>query len=326
MRVSDLLVGALSALLATNQPVALSNLVKSTTGLSVSLPDKNDPVDVEYHKLMEADDAAQAEVDEWIKENNNFAAKGAGVEPAVLNARIEKRFASVRKGYEDFIAKHPTHSGALLAYGSFLNDLGEEEKAFENWERARLANPKDPAAWNNLANWYGHNSPVLKSFEYYEKAIQLDPTESVYWHNLGLTTSLFRSDATNYYKVSLQQVFDKAMEFYRKAVDLDPDNFLLATDYAQSYYGFDPPKTGDAEADRKAYLRHWNEALKAWKAALPKARDEIERQGVYIHFARIQINTGQLEEARRNLNSVTNGMFTTTKSNLFKKMERVASK
>lgn len=312
--------GALSALLATNQPAALSNLVKTKTGISVPVPDKNDPVDAEYHRLMEADDAAQAEVDAWIKENNQFAAKGAGVEPAVLNARIDKRFAAVRKGYEDFIEKHPKHAGALLAYGSFLNDIGEEEKAFDYWERARLADPKNPAAWNNLANWFGHNSPVLKSFEYYEKAIELEPAESVYWHNLGLTTSLFRSDATNYYKVSLQQVFDKAMNFYRKAVELDPDNFLLATDYAQSYYGFDPPKTGDAEADRKAYLRHWNEALKAWKAALPKARDDIERQGVYIHFARVQINSGQFEEARRNLNNITNGMFLTTKSNLFKKM------
>jgi len=324
--VSDLLVGALSALLATNQPAALSNLVKSTTGITVTVPDKNDPVDVEYRKLMEADDAAQAEVDEWIKENNQFAAKGGGVPPSVLNARIDKRFASVRKGYEDFIEKHPKHAGVLLAYGSFLNDIGEEEKAFEYWERARVANPKEPAAWNNLANWYGHNSPVLKSFEYYEKAIELSPNESVYWHNLGLTTSLFRSDATNYYKVNLQQVFDKAMGFYRKAVELDSDNFLLAADYAQSYYGFDPPKTGEAEADRKAQVRHWEEALKAWKTALPKARDDIERQGVYVHFARVQINAGQLEEARNNLNIVTNGMFTTTKSNLFKKMERVASK
>ena len=318
--------GALAALLATNQPAALSNLVKAKTGLSVNVPDKNDPADAEYRRLMEADDVAQAEVDEWIKENNAFAAKGAGVEAATMNARIERRFAPIRKGYEDFIEKHPKHAGALLAYGSFLNDIGEEEKAFDYWERARVADPKNPATWNNLANWYGHNSPVLKSFEYYEKAIELNPTESVYWHNLGLTTSLFRSDATNYYKVSLQQVFDKAMEFYRKAVERDPDNFLLAADYAQSYYGFDPPKTGEPEADRKAQVRHWTEALKAWKAALPKARDDIERQGVLVHFARVQINAGQIEEARRNLNSVTNGMFSITKSNLFKKIERVASK
>ena len=78
--------GALSALLATNQPAALSNLVKNATGISVSVPDKNDPVDAEYRKLMEEDDAAQAEVDEWIKENNQFAAVWAAAMLDQVNA------------------------------------------------------------------------------------------------------------------------------------------------------------------------------------------------------------------------------------------------
>jgi tetratricopeptide (TPR) repeat protein len=325
--VNDLLVGALSALLATNQPTALSNLVKSVAGVSVRVPDKNDPVEAEFQKLMEADDLAQAEVDDWIKENNAFAAKGGGVDRATLNARIEKRFAPIHKGYQDFIEKHPKHAGALLAYGSFLNDIAEEEKAHDYWERARQVDPSNPATWNNLANWYGHNSPVSKSFAYYEKAIELDPAESVYWHNLAITTYMFRHDATNYYKIDVQKVFEKAMGFYRKALELDPKNFLLATDYAQSYYGFKPTKTGEEEADRKAELRHWDEAIKAWKAALEIADDDVERQGVYIHFARIQINAGRLEEARRHLNNVTNETFAATKSTLLKKLSgREASK
>ena len=323
---SDLLVGALSALLATNQPAALSNLVKTVTGVSVHVPDKSDPVEAEYQKLLEEDDLAQAEVDEWIKENNAFAAKGAGVDAPTLNARIEKRFAPIRKGYEDFIAKHQQHAGALLAYGSFLNDIGEEDKAHDYWDRARLADPKNPAPWNNLANWYGHNSPVIKSFSYYEKAIELDPTESTYWYNLATTTYLFRWDATNYYKTNVDAVFQKSLEFYRKAVELDPKNFILATEYAQSWYGFKPTKTGDEAADRKTEIRHWDDALKAWKVALDLARDDIERQGVHVHFARIQINAGRFDEARRHLNIVTNEMFASTKTNLLKKLSREASK
>src|SRR5687767_281090 len=282
---NDLLIGALSALLATNQPAALSNLVKSVAGISLHIPDKSDPLEAEYQALLEADDLAQMEVDDWIQENNKFAAKGAGVDRAVLNVRIERRFAPVRKAYEEFLKKHPNHARAHLAYGSFLNDIHEEEAAHDHREKARLANPSDPAAWNNLANWYGHNSPVKKAFEYYEKAIELDPTESVYWHNLATTVYLFRHDATNYYQIDVQKVFEKAMGFYRKALELDPNNFVLATDYAQSYYGFKP--------DKKFEAHHWDEAIKAWQSALELASDDIQRQGVYIHFARVQINAGR---------------------------------
>jgi tetratricopeptide (TPR) repeat protein len=318
--VNDLLIGALSALLATNQPAALSNLVKSTTGISVEITDPNDPVEQELQKLMEADDAAQEEVDRWIKENNEFAKAGAGVEKAILNARIDQRFAPVRKGYEDFLQKHPKHTRALLAYGSFLNDTGDEDAAFKQWEKAREVDPKNPAAWNNLGSWYGHNSPITNAFECFEKAIQLSPKEPVYYHNLADCVYLFRHDATNYYKIGVQEVFEKAMVFYRKALEFDPENFVLATDYAQSYYGYRPAKTGNAEVDRKREQKHWQDALKAWNGALKLARDDIERQGVFVHFARIHIDLGQLDEARKHLNAITNQMFASTKTNLTKKI------
>ena len=69
-----------------------------------------------------------------------------------------------------------------------------------------------------------------------------------------------------------------------------------------------------------------DEALAAWKMAFKLARDDIERQGVYIHFARININAGQFDEARKNLNAVTNGMFTSTKNTLTKKLTKLESK
>ena len=47
----------------------------------------------EYQKLLADDDAAQAEVDQWIQENRKFAEKGAGVPEAELRQRIEIRLA-----------------------------------------------------------------------------------------------------------------------------------------------------------------------------------------------------------------------------------------
>jgi len=102
----------LGALVATNQPAAVSNLLLQSTGVSVTVPNPNDPVEKEYQKLLEADDDAQAEVDKWIQDNNDFSAKGAGVEPAELNRRIMARFAPVRKGYEDLSSNIPIMPGS----------------------------------------------------------------------------------------------------------------------------------------------------------------------------------------------------------------------
>ena len=150
----------LSALVATNSAGAISNVIEKTTGISVNVGQVNDPIEREYLKLLEMDDAAQADVDRWIKENNSFKEQGAGVDTITLNARIDKRFAPVKKAYEEFLQRNPNHAKARLAYGSFLNDIHEEEAAHSQWEKAREADPKNPAAWNNLANYYGHNGPV----------------------------------------------------------------------------------------------------------------------------------------------------------------------
>lgn len=307
MRVSSLLIGLLSVVVATNQAVAVSNLVAQTTGLAVTVPDPADPVEKEFKKLEADDDAAQAEVDGWIRENMEFTAKGAGIPPAELNRRIMKRFESVRKGYEDFIKLHPNHVKARLAFASFLDDIHDEDGEMEQLEKARELDPKDAAVWNNLANYYGHNSPVTKAFEYYEKAIELNPSEPVYYQNFATTTYLFRKDAMEHYHITEPQVFDKALDLYVKALKLDPTNFPLATDLAQSYYGIKPVRTEDA--------------LQAWTNALMVAHDEIEREGVYIHLARFKLNAGRFAEAHAHLHAVTNENYAELKSRLTRNLE-----
>jgi tetratricopeptide (TPR) repeat protein len=289
-------------MVATNPPVALSNLVAATTGIAVAVPDSSDPVEKEFKKIMVEDDAAQAEVDGWIRENEEFAAKGAGIPAAELNRRIRKRFEPVRQAYADFVKRHPDHAKARIAFASLLDDIHEEDAEIEQLEKARELDPKDPAPWNNLANYYGHWGPVKKAFEYYEKAIELDPTEPVYCHNLATTVFLFRKDATEYYHLTEQQVFDKAQGLYAKALQLDPTNFPLATDLAQSYYVIRPVRL--------------EEALRAWTNALHLAHDDIEREGVYLHLARFKLNAGRFDEARAHLNAVTNGLYSELKKRL----------
>src|SRR5205814_1314661 len=148
--VNNLLLTLLGALAATNPPAVVSNFVARTTGVQVNVPDPNDPVEKEYRKLLELDDAAQEETDKWIRDNTAFQEQGAGLAGATLRARVEQRFKPVREAYDEFLRRHPDHARAHLAYGSFLNDLHDEEAGVEHWEKARELDPRNPAAWNNL--------------------------------------------------------------------------------------------------------------------------------------------------------------------------------
>jgi tetratricopeptide (TPR) repeat protein len=300
--VNDLTVGLLGALLATNQPLAVSNLIQQNTGVSVAMVNPNDPAEKELQQLMTDDDAALAEVDQWIQTNNALMATGAAETKEALNQRIRARLDTVRTNYANFLRRHPDSSRGYLAYGSYLNDIGDEESGKVQFENASQIDPKNPAAWNNLANYYGENGPLTNAFADYTKAIELDPSEPVYYQNLATTVYLFRKDAREFYGINEQQVFDKALALYRKAIRLDPDNFSLVTDYAESYYGIRPLRT--------------NDALVAWTNALNIAHNDAEREGVFIHLARVKTAAMRFDEARAQLDAVTNAFYADIKNRL----------
>jgi tetratricopeptide (TPR) repeat protein len=280
----------------TNPPVAKS--------VATNSPQSKQTVEQEYEKLMEDDDAAQAEVDQWIQDNEKFAAQGAGLSQQEMKRKIQARFEPIKEAYEDFLRRHPEHAKARIAYGSFLGDLNDEDGAQEQLEKALEIETNNPAVYNNLANIYGHHGPVKRSFEFYAKAIELNPKEPVYYHNFGTTVYLFRKDAKEYYGINEQEVFDKALVLYSNAMRLDPSNFPLASDIAQTYYGIKPTRV--------------EEALNAWTNALRLASDELEREGVYVHFARIKLHAGRFDEARAHLNTITNEHYATLKQRLTK--------
>jgi tetratricopeptide (TPR) repeat protein len=310
-RVADIISTFVGLLLATNQSVAASNLIAQHTGAKVMVAATNDAVELEYLRLLALDNAAQAEVDRWLTDEQKFATKGAGTDPGTMRGKVRQRLEPVEKAYKEFLDRNPNHTRARIAYGSFLSDTGREDDAKVQWEKARDLDPKNPAAWNNLANYYGHNSPVTNAFACYEKAIELSPSEPVYYQNFATTVYLFRRDATNYFHITEQQVFDKAMALYRKALSLDPENFPLATDLAQTYYGIRPPRVKDA--------------FEAWNNALKIARDDVEREGVHVHLARWHRTAGDIAAARRELSFVTNEMYNTTKSNILRMLDKTNS-
>ena len=184
---NELLLGLFSAMLATNQVVAASNVLARTTGIQAPVVDTSNPVEREYQQLLEQDDAAQEEVDEWIKKApraGQAATAADELASVTLNARIRQRFESVEQSYQAFLRRHPDHARARLAYGSFLSDIGRFDEAVQQWERAKDLDPKNPAAWNNLADHFSHFGPSDRCIQYFAKAVELAPKEPLYQYNL----------------------------------------------------------------------------------------------------------------------------------------------
>jgi tetratricopeptide (TPR) repeat protein len=335
--VSEFLIGTLSILLATNKPAALTNLAIQRPGLvgviaaaaaSSNEPEPTDPVERELRLIMKADNAAQEEADDWIQAAEKEG-KDAELLKLTLKGRLEQRFKPIREQYETFIQKNPKHSGAHLAYGSFLGDTGDEEQQVLHYEKARELDPTNPACWNNLANIYGHHGPIEKAFEYYEKAVQLNPLEPVYWHNFATTVFLFRKDAAARWKIDEQGVFRKAMDLYGKARELKPHDFVLASDIAETYYGIKPLATSDGLSQFQSEKQLVAEAMQSWSNALQLADGPVERQGVLTHLARWHVRAGRYDEARGMLDEVTNSVYQVLRKRIERsitnKLEKVAT-
>lgn len=305
---TNLLTLVLGAVLLTNPVEAASNAL---SGKSISVPPITDPVELEYQKVLELDDTAETDIERWVAEAAKFAEAGAGASTATLKARVEQRLADVDKAYQNFILKYPKHARIRLAYGSYLNDNRDEPGAVKQWEEAKKLDPRLPAAWNNLANYYGHRGPVTNAFVHYQKAMELVPTEAVYPWNYATTIYLFRKDAIDFFGITESEVFERALGLYRLAIKLDPSNFILRSDYANSFYGTKPQR--------------FAEGYTAWTEALEVARDDVEKQGVLVHLARCKLSIGQFEQANLHLTSITNEMYADIRDRLLRRIDRIKS-
>jgi Tfp pilus assembly protein PilF len=298
-------IGFLAAVLGAD--AAEPGKPQNKDGASISVSRTNSTVEKEFQRLEADDDAAQAEVDKWKQENTEARSKGGGVSDTELESRIQARLEPIQKAYQGFLSRNPGHARAHLAYGCFLNERQDETGSRVEWEKALELDPNNAAIYNNLAGSYSEGGPAKKAFDYFNKAIELKPSEAAYYHNFGTTLYVLRKSGMTYYGVDEQQVFAKVLQLYSNALRLDPKNLSFATDLAQTYYSMKPLQI-DA-------------ALTAWTNALRIAGAETEREGVYIHLARMKMLAGNLAESRALLNLVTNESHAVPKTNLLKAID-----
>src|SRR5215467_6753233 len=119
--------------MATNQPVAISNLVHQTTGVSISVTSTNDPVERALKKLSDDEDKAAADVRKMVADNEALGTNG--VSQQEMYRRIEERFGMVSHGYEELIKTNTNNVQIRLAFANYLEDIHDEEGEQEQLEK-----------------------------------------------------------------------------------------------------------------------------------------------------------------------------------------------
>lgn len=249
-------------------------------------------IEPELQKIIDKDNQAQAEVDKWIRDQMTLNKDSEiQMDDPTLPLRVRDHFSEIKQLYEDYLSTHPDSMQGRLAYASFLSDIGNENDATVQWNKLIEKHPQNPVLWNNLGNSFAQRSAPEKAFSYYEEAIRLAPKEPLYVKNLATVVYLFRREAMDYYLLNELQAIQLAQTLYEKAALMDPDDFVLATQLAQTCYYTIPFDAAKARA--------W------WQKAYELASDEPERQGVILHFARIAILNNQFDEAQKQLDLIT---------------------
>ncbi len=217
-----------------------------------------------------------------LSRGEELQAQEDNLQPAEVNL-WKAHMRRLEGDYKHFLNDHPDHARAMVAFGSLLYDQHREEEGIRWWEKALVADPREAYAYNSLANDYGHNGQADKALRYYQKAIDLEPTEPVFRFNWATTCQMFRKESRAVYGWNVDEIFRHSMEQFRAARDLVPQDFDMASTYAETFYMVPKPD--------------WNEAYAGWQFCLKQTLDDDQRQFVYAHLARVCVRMGRNDEA-----------------------------
>ena len=188
---------------------ALAALVPAVAAETKPDDPKAVAVEKEFRELLKLDDLLHAEVDRWIRDNAALAEANAAISRESLGEQIRIRLRKVEEAYVSFVAKHPKHIEARLAFGGYYSGIGDADKAIGQWVEARDLNPKNPVPWNNLGKAYGQKGNVSESIRHFTKASELAPKQPLYYRNLAAMLFAYPDHAARHYLIGRDLVVPK---------------------------------------------------------------------------------------------------------------------
>jgi tetratricopeptide (TPR) repeat protein len=87
--------------------------------------------------------------------------------------------------YRDVLQKSPDDARAVAGYGRVQEQLGNTVEASQYLQRACELAPRDPAPFNDLAQFHARQSNLDAAIQYQRQAVSLGPTNQVYRSTLA---------------------------------------------------------------------------------------------------------------------------------------------
>ncbi|NQT06292.1 MAG: tetratricopeptide repeat protein [Candidatus Omnitrophica bacterium] len=156
--------------------------------------------------------------------------------------------------FKDTLRYVPNNARLHLNFGNTYFELGDIDKAIEEYKKASELNPKDPLPYGNMGSAYINLGKYKEGKEYIERALALNPNYPDALFNMGLIHEAMGS-------------LEEAESFYKKGLALRPYFLPYHMGIASLYQ-----RMGRIDMAR----RHWQEALKINPNA-DKARQMLGR-------------------------------------------------
>ncbi len=220
--------------------------------------------------------------------------------------QTDEQIAATRKLYDDLIARYPNESESHVALGEYLQVLGRNEAAYQQWAIALQLDPKRPDILAAQADLLLQTGQIVAAADALEKAASLEPKNAAHLYGLAHIYTLFRRDLMASRHLSEDELITRGTEYFRHAAELAPDNLAYAKAYAEAFYTQPKPD--------------WNLARTAWESLLARSN---EKDFIHTHLVRINIQLHDKAGANAHLEGLTDPAFASVKAKLQRQVNQL---
>lgn len=226
------------------------------------------------------------------------AAQGRDLDAAEFKSQAEQ----LTREYESLLRDNPKFAAGYASYGYMLWKISARKQAVAILLKANQLDPDIPLVKNELGNYLAEEGKPLEALNYYLSAVKLDPKEPLYHYQIGTLLYEARDEFLKSGEWSRASIDHSMQEAFKNASEMAPGRIEFAYRYAESYYDMQDPD--------------WPAALKAWQGLEAQAASDVERQTMRLHQANVLLNMGRAEQARKVLDTVTEGALEGQKQKL----------